>query len=71
MATTSVVGCALCGYQPHGSKIDSELRMLGTAPVSLMVCADHAQCVTRYAQGQRAGTVDDSAKRSKLRRIRT
>jgi hypothetical protein len=70
MATTSIVECALCGYRPHASRVDSEMRTLGAAPVSLTVCADQAQCVTRYQQGQRAATVDECAKRSKSRRSR-
>jgi hypothetical protein len=73
---TSVVGCALCGYQPHESEISAEMRILGTEPVSLMVCADHVQCVTRFEGSARASTgdtvdtVDGTPKRSKLRRSR-
>ena len=55
--------CALCGFQPSNDSATAQLRLLGSDPVTVTVCADQADCVLRYAGGHRPGALASRRKR--------
>jgi hypothetical protein len=55
--------CGLCGFQPSKDSATPQLRLLGSDPVTVTVCADPADCVLRYAGGHRPGAPTSGGKR--------